>query len=62
MKPYANACGGGVGGWLDGVMNPPVTADARVRELSKYFGGQPGQAPAASTLDEKMQRARRRGC
>jgi rhodanese-related sulfurtransferase len=53
---------GGVHAWLDSIMSPPASADARTRELSSYFGGRPYTGAAGATLDQKIQRAQRRGC
>jgi rhodanese-related sulfurtransferase len=44
---------GGIGEWLDDVMNPPKTT-----ELSRYFGG---TARAGNTADD-VAKMRRRGC
>ena len=52
---------GGLHAWLDNVMSPPLTADARTRELSAYFGGRPA-ASGGATLEQKVQRIQRRGC
>lgn len=64
---------GGLAGWVSGVLEPvlppPVTAidsaaNERAAELSRYFGGRPrvGTDTIPATADERVRRARRRGC
>ena len=54
---------GGVGEWLDDVMNP-VNAPADVAELSRYFGGTPriGESQSPPVAAERVKAMRRRGC
>jgi len=64
---------GGLGEWLDDVMNPVIPATAapdakevfkRTVELSLYFGGRPtvGDRPAATPTSQRIEAMKRRGC
>jgi len=64
---------GGLGEWLDDVMNPVIPANAapdvadafkRTVELSQYFGGHPtvGDRPPATTTSQRIEAMKRRGC
>jgi rhodanese-related sulfurtransferase len=64
---------GGLGEWLDDVINPTLPADAspaeketfkRTVELSEYFGGHPtvGDRPPASALSQRLEAMKRHGC
>jgi rhodanese-related sulfurtransferase len=64
---------GGLGEWLDDVMNPVIPANAapdvkeafkRTVELSQYFGGHPtvGDRPPATPTSQRIEAMKRRGC
>jgi rhodanese-related sulfurtransferase len=64
---------GGLGEWLDDVMNPVIPANAtpeetdafkRTVELSQYFGGHPtvGDRPPATPVSQRVEAMKRRGC
>jgi rhodanese-related sulfurtransferase len=64
---------GGLGEWLDDVMNPVIPAHAapdlterfkRIVELSEYFGGHPteGDRPPATPTSQRVEAMKRRGC
>jgi hypothetical protein len=65
---------GGLAGWVEDVLEPvlpePVTAqdsatNARIADLSRYYGGRPRVGVARDTArsaEAAVQRARRRGC
>jgi rhodanese-related sulfurtransferase len=64
---------GGLGEWLDDVMNPVIPANAppdqkeafqRTVELSEYFGGHPttGDRPPATPTSQRVEAMKRRGC
>ena len=64
---------GGLGEWLDDVMNPALATDAsaaekdafrKQAELAEYFGGKPivGPRPPATSTSEKVVAMRRGGC
>jgi hypothetical protein len=64
---------GGLGEWLDDVMNPVIPAHAaadlketfkRTEELSQYFGGHPTVAdrPPATSTSQRVEAMKRRGC
>jgi rhodanese-related sulfurtransferase len=64
---------GGLGEWLDDVMNPVIPANAapevkesfkRTVELSEYFGGRPtvGNRPPATSASQRVEAMKRRGC
>jgi rhodanese-related sulfurtransferase len=64
---------GGLGEWLDDVMNPVIPANGppdqkeafqRTVELSEYFGGHPttGDRPPATPTSQRVEAMKRRGC
>ena len=52
---------GGLGEWLDDVMNP-VGAPAEVVALSRYFGGMPRSGTPSTTTTNTVRDMKRRGC
>jgi rhodanese-related sulfurtransferase len=64
---------GGLGEWLDDVMNPVIPTDAapgvkeafkKTVELSQYFGGHPtvGDRPPTTSTSQRVEAMKRRGC
>ena len=64
---------GGLGEWLDDVMNPVIAASAppdvkeafkKTAELSEYFGGHPavGDRPPVTSTSKRVEAIKRRGC